>query len=798
MTAPDYDTIAEAASPAQLASAIGARVSPSGSFHCPRSDHEHGDRNPSLSINRKGGRTVAHCHGCGLSGSPVQVAAAVWGLSYRDAAERLVRELGITTAAKSNGSGGLGEIIATYEYGDESGGYLYEAVRCFRKTFRLRVKQGPGWTWKLGDTRRVLYHLSEVIAGIAADRWILIVEGEKDVDELNGREFVATCNLMGAGKWRPEYSKILRGANVCIIPDNDAPGREHGQAVARALHGIASEVRILELPGVPDKGGDVSDWFAAGGKVEDLQRLVREASVWQPPTKRPTILIRQELTVVTDKAIEAVVARPDLGVYVRGRNLVTVSRDGSGREKWLRRPSGAPVIVQIEQARMLAILDLAAEWVKWNERLQVEIPQRPPYWVATQILARLEWPYPYLEAVIETPTLRWDGSILADPGWDEDTGLLYEPMPGIEWPTIPDQPTNDDVRDAVAALVDPVRDFPFVASTDRAAYVAAVLTIVARDMIDGPTPMFPIRAPTPGTGKTLLAEVIGLIGTGREPPAMTMTYENEELRKRITSLAMEGTSLVLLDNLSGSLGSDALAAALTKTEWEDRILGASQMVRVPLRAVWLASGNNLGFRRTLGRRVVPIDLDAGIETPEDRTGFKYDDLKEHVRDARPSLVIAALTLLRGFHMDRRPRHSAPRMGSFEAWDDLVRSAIVWAGLDDPAATGDPTRGRGRVRSQADDDTERLGSLLDALSREYSEAFTTADVIQRAGHDPELRGILDVAAGRRGGPATAQSLGATFREAKDRPVGGLALRRKKRAWSVQRMDTQGDTCDTCDT
>ena len=533
--------------------------------------------------------------------------------------------------------------------------------------------------------------------------------------------------------------------------------------------------------------------------TEDSQSA-RTDPVHQERNTRPTILVRQELTAVTEEAIEAVAARFDLGVYMRGRSLVTVSRAGSSKKRWLRRPSGAPVIVQIEQARMLAILDLAAEWVKWNERDQVEMPQRPPGWVATQILARLEWPYPYLEAVIEAPTLRWDGSILADPGWDEDTGLLYEPMPGIEWPTIPDQPTDDDVRDAAAALLDPVLDFPFLANTDRAAYVAAVLTIVARDMIDGPTPMFPIRAPTPGTGKTLLAEVIGLIGTGREPPAMTMTYENEELRKRITSLAIEGTSLVLLDNLSGSLGSDALAAALTKTEWEDRILGASQMVRVPLRAVWLASGNNLGFRRTLGRRVVPIDLDAGIETPEDRTGFKYDDLKAHVREARPSLVIAALTLLRGFHVAGRPRHSAPRMGSFEAWDDLVRSAVVWAALDDPAPTGDPTRGRGRVRSHADDDTEALRSLLDALSREYSEPFTTADVIQRAEHDPELRGILDVAAGpRRGGPATAQSLGTTFREARDRPVGGLALRREKnRAWSVQRMKTEGDTCNTCDT
>ena len=516
--------------------------------------------------------------------------------------------------------------------------------------------------------------------------------------------------------------------------------------------------------------------------------------------ERPSIVIRQELTAVTDEAIKAVDERPQNGVYVRGRSLVTVGRDGSNRQRWLRRPPGAPVIVPIEHARMLAILDDAAQWRKWNDRRHEEVPQRPPDWVATQILARLEWPFPYLEAVIETPTLRPDGSIIEVPGWDEATGLLYEPIPGIKWPAVPDRPTGTDVREAVAALLDPVADFPFVADTDRGGYVAAILTILARNMIDGPTPMIPIRSPTPGTGKTLLADVIGLIGTGRVPPAMAMTYESEELRKRITSLAIAGTSLVLLDNLSGSLGSDVLAAALTKTEWEDRILGASQMVRVPLRTVWLASGNNLGFRQTLGRRVVPIDLDAGIETPEDRTGFRYEDLIAHVRERRPQLVRAALTLVRGFHLAGRPRHGAPRMGSFEAWDDLIRSTVVWAGLADPASTEDSTRGRGRIRAQADDDTESLRSLLDALNNTFgSDTFTTATVIQRADANAEFRGILDAAAGpRKGGRATSSSIGASFREAKDRPVGGCVLRRQRRTWSVDRISGGDDTCDTCDT
>lgn len=502
---------------------------------------------------------------------------------------------------------------------------------------------------------------------------------------------------------------------------------------------------------------------------------------------RPVVEIRNELNTLTGEALSAIAARPDLGVYVRGRMLVTVARDGSARDRWLKRPPDSPVIVPIEPARMLAVLDDAAAWTKYDGRAKGLVPARPPEWLGAQVLARLEWPFPYLEAVVEMPTLRADGSVLAVPGWDEQTGLLFEPLPGVRWPAVPAKPSGAEVEAAVEALLDPVSEFPFCAGSDRAAFLAAVLSILARHMIDGPVPMFVIRAPTPGTGKGLLANVIGLIGTGRVPPVTTLTYEGDELRKRVTSLAVGGTALVLLDNLSGSVGSDALAAALTATEWEDRVLGVNQMVRVPLRAVWLATGNNVAFKRTLGRRVIPIDLDAGIETPEDRDGFLYPDLAVHVRARRPELVTAALTLLRAFCLAGRPKHGKARMGSFEAWDDLVRSAVRWGGLDDPAATDDPIRARGRVRAQSDDDLESYGALLEVLARVYpdGQAFKTAEVIRRAREDNELGAVLDTAApSKGGGHASTQTLGNAFRDLRDRPINGRILRRTKREWCVQ--------------
>jgi len=277
----DFDAIAESISPEQLAQAIGARPN-GGSFHCPSPNHAGGDKNPSLSINRKDGRTVAYCHSCGLKGTPVQVLAEVCGLAHGDAAERLAATAGVTSSATTMVSkgNGLGEEVAWYPYTDEAGVLLYEVVRfAFPKTFRPRLPDG---TWSLPKSvRRVLFRLPEVIAGVEANRHILVVEGEKDADELVQRDFVTTTCPGGAGKWKPEFSEILRGARVVILPDNDDPGREHGQTIAQALEGIASEVRVLDLPDLPAKG-DVSDWFKAGGTDDELNALVMSAPMWEP------------------------------------------------------------------------------------------------------------------------------------------------------------------------------------------------------------------------------------------------------------------------------------------------------------------------------------------------------------------------------------------------------------------------------------------------------------------------------------------------------------------------------------
>ena len=368
MSVIDFDAIAEAVSPEQLARAIGAK--PDGrDFHCPGSGHANGDRDGSLSINRKDGRTVAYCHGCGLKATPVQVAGQIWGVTPNDAAKRLVSELGITTAVQANGThgSGLGELVATYDYTDEQGEYLFSARRfAFPKDFRQGRRQGPGgWAHGIKDVRRVLYRLPEVVEGVTANLWILVVEGEKDADALAQRELIGTCSPMGAGKWKREYSESLRGARVCILPDNDDPGRKHGQAVGQALHGIASEVRVLELPGVPDKGGDVSDWFGAGGTTEEFQQLVRDAPVWEPKVATVVATSSQEGRHLTDlgNAERLVRLHGDRIRYVRewGTWLVW---DGT---RWAKDRTG-----EVERLAQATVREMHKEALGLKDRAQSE------------------------------------------------------------------------------------------------------------------------------------------------------------------------------------------------------------------------------------------------------------------------------------------------------------------------------------------------------------------------------------------------------------------------------------------
>jgi hypothetical protein len=160
-----------------------------------------------------------------------------------------------------------------YDYRNEAGKLLYQVLRVPQpggsKTFRQRVPdpmQKSGWRWKLGDTRRVLYRLPELIAAIDGGETVYCVEGEKDVENLARISVTATCNSGGAGKWLDEYADLFVDVHVRIVADRDDPGRRHARTVAASLAEVAGSVTIVE----PVAGKDVSDHLAAGKTLDEL------------------------------------------------------------------------------------------------------------------------------------------------------------------------------------------------------------------------------------------------------------------------------------------------------------------------------------------------------------------------------------------------------------------------------------------------------------------------------------------------------------------------------------------------
>ncbi len=242
----------------------------------------HDDRRASLSIAEGDKGIVLKCQ----AGCETKAIVAALDLKLSD----LFTASPKTHSDRENAKNGAQKrrIVATYPYTDEQEHLLFEAVRYEPKGFGQRRPDGKGgWHYNLEGARRVLYRLPELIKAVKKGETVFVVEGEKDVDALCALGLVATCNPMGAGKWRDEYNEPLRGAHVVILPDNDKAGRDHAEAVAAALAGIAASVKILVLPGLPDKG-DVSDWLAQGGDVATLRALAANTSgngadEWEPP-----------------------------------------------------------------------------------------------------------------------------------------------------------------------------------------------------------------------------------------------------------------------------------------------------------------------------------------------------------------------------------------------------------------------------------------------------------------------------------------------------------------------------------
>lgn len=419
-------------------------------------------------------------------------------------------------------------------------------------------------------------------------------------------------------------------------------------------------------------------------------------SHWESRSDRPRIAMTCNERQVVDEAAAALTRQPE--VYQRAGHLVRVVRDDI-RAPGIARAPRSPTIQAMSPATVRELLSEAAEWLDPQGRLK-----HPSSWAVRALMARGAWPeIRRLEGVVESPILRPDGTILDRPGYDPETGLIFEPS--ADFLPVPVHPSRREVSEALDLLAEAVCDFPFASPAHRAAWLAGPTTALARPALTGPVPLNLYDGNVPAAGKSLLADLTGMIVLGRRLPRWSPAETEAEQRKRITSIALAGDSLVLIDNVGKELGSAALDAALTATTWSDLLLGQQRRLTLPLRAVWVATGNNMILRGDTVRRCLHVRLNSPDEFPERRADFRHADLLGWARESRPRLVAAVLTLVRAFFDAGRPDQRLRAWGSYEEWSALVRNALVWAGLEDPGDTRD------ELQNAADPDREGAICLL---------------------------------------------------------------------------------------
>jgi hypothetical protein len=385
---------------------------------------------------------------------------------------------------------------------------------------------------------------------------------------------------------------------------------------------------------------------------------------------------KRQLRLVTAEAMAALLAANDPPKLFQRGEVLTRLRSGD---------DAAPILEPLTDHALRGVLTRSADWITIKDTKQGEIVEddAPPMEVVKDLATLPAWEgIPFLRSVVECPVVVPPGDLVAVPGYHAGGRLWFQPAPGfdLDLPRLMAEPEPGDVEWArEMLLVELLGDFPFADEASRAHALAALLLPFVRPLIDGPTPLHLLDAPTEGTGKTLLATAITVVSTGRDTEAVAEASDDEEWRKRITALLAEGPTFVLLDNLKRTLDTGTLAAALTTRLWKDRILGVSKTARLPVSCVWLATGNNVRLSRELIRRTLWCRLDAKTDVPWERKDFRHPKLIAWAKENRPRLVTAALTLCRAWVAAGRPK-GKETLGMFEEWAEVIGGILDVAGV----------------------------------------------------------------------------------------------------------------------
>ncbi len=657
----------------------------------------HEDTIPSLSISEGAdGRVLLKC----FAGCSIESVLAAIGLTMRDLFEDRGQKKGsseeISVATLAADKGLPPEFLRKFAKkipGKPVLKIIYkleDGTLAPRQRLRTTLSAGEGSRWTKGQGKPVPYGLWRREEAQEAG-YLVLVEGESDSWTLWFHE-IPGLGIPGANMTRALHAEHVRDIEkVFIIREPD----EGGEAFVAGLlerfsswkswRGKLFEVPLHQLTGCKDVNvlhkKDVHGFKAAFQNALEnatpiqIERGENNAGGAKDAEGLPHIRICAQnlnLREVAAQAWEAIQASNDPPkIFHHATGLVRIEQDGEGFlyartlcENYLRH-----------------ILARFAYWYK-HDGEEIE-PALPPMHVVRDLLVEPEPPIPYLSRIVTHPIYSEIKKLQIVSGYDKFTRCFLDPTIVHPIPEILENPRQEDLRRARERVDDLLGDFPFCGPAEKAHAIALKILPFVRLLIPGSTPVHSFESPFSGSGKTLCARAVTYPALGHVIASMSEGRDDEEWRKRITAALIKSPAYLLLDNIRRRLDSSSLASAITSTIWQDRLLGKSKIVRLPVRCGWIVTANNPSFSSEIARRTIRIRIDAKVDRPwmRDATSFRHPNLMEWVEENRHELIWAALTMVQAWIAEGCPDpEGVPPLGMFEQWRKVIGGILMVSGI----------------------------------------------------------------------------------------------------------------------
>jgi len=426
------------------------------------------------------------------------------------------------------------------------------------------------------------------------------------------------------------------------------------------------------------------------------------------------------------------------------------------------------------------LIAYVADIEKYDARSRSWVRCVLPKEVCTTVLESAKFDgIPPLKGLAHLPYVGPKGDLVTEPGFNPDSGYFLLDSENLRKVVLPTELSQRTALAGMQVLRDVTCDIPFADDTHGYGWIALLLTMIARPMIDGCTPLFAFDATAPGSGKTILVKTAALIAFGQEYLCSAgIANQDEEMRKAITSMVASGSPLMLLDNFVGILRNPPLEAAITTGHWDDRLLSTNTHVSAPMQMIFAVTGNHLRLGDDIARRTFVCRLEP-TQSIHERGDFKNGELDVFAKNHRFALYTAALTILAAHAAAGSPEAHVKARPGFEGWSRKVASAIAWAGGPDVtglfADVGDET-------SDANEAEVFREVVAENIDRMHVRAeFEMRDVFDRLWGEQNQRAqwlpLVDALDMLRTGPErpwTVKELALVFRSLRSRPLGKYRL------------------------